>query len=283
MALRRKKLIVNRLAKNFHRTFIPEKSYLGAMLKYAANEGLCDMLAIADATGIPTGVSSGKVLPTVDYCMAMHLVSCRLTQDKKYLSLTPLGRAILLEDKFFRESLSQWIAHLFLCNKNDGAEVWYQIFWNSSDTLGSDFDSATLFRWISPILGLSDGKALSPAIRMYSDENSFSRCGAIVGLETSYHRSKGPLDSSFAIGYSAWLTDAIERHGHSGMHVTVDDLESYCGFRSLSGWSLAESQLVLSMLERKGTFVIDRQMRPWSVCNKYTSTELWRRLYEDFI
>ncbi|WP_176015020.1 hypothetical protein [Victivallis sp. Marseille-Q1083] len=42
-----------RLARNFHRTFIPEKQYLGALLKYAADNGELDMQAIADATGIP--------------------------------------------------------------------------------------------------------------------------------------------------------------------------------------------------------------------------------------
>ena len=283
MVERKKKIIAKRLARNFHRTFIPERQYLGALLKYAANDGLYDLQAIADSTGIPTGVSSGKALPTADYCNAMHLVTTRQAEDGIHLSLTSLGRIILLEDKFFREPLTQWIAHLYLCNKDDGAEVWYQIFWNSSDILGSDFCIDALTNWICPILDTSDIKSLSPAIRMYSDENSFMRCGALAESESLLHRMKAPVDSSFSIGYAAWLTDSIERNNRSGEQVTVDELEAYCGFRAVTGWSLAESQQILAMLEQKGSFSIDRHMRPWIVCNKSSADTLWKRLYEDFI
>ena len=268
-----------RLARNFHRTFIPEKQYLGALLRYAADNGVHDMQAIADATGIPTGASSGKALPTADYCMAMHLVKL----DNGKLTLTPFGRVVMLEDKFFRESLTQWIAHLYLCNKEDGAEAWYQIFWNGKYILGDRFSQDALEKWICPILGASDAKALSPTFRMYSDESSFQKCGAIKESSGEWDRKKAPIDSSFAIGYAAWLTDAIERNKRAGSQVTVDELESFCGFRSITGWTLGESQQVLTMIEQKGVFSIDRHMRPWIVCNKTTSESLWKRLFEDFI
>ena len=268
-----------RLARNFHRTFIPEKQYLGALLKYAADNGCHDMQAIADATGIPTGSSSGKALPTADYCTAMHLV----TSADGRLSLTPFGRTVMLEDRFFRENLTQWIAHLFLCNKEDGAEAWYQVFWNGKDILGDKFTQETLEQWICPILGAADAKALSPTFRMYSDENSFLKCGAIKEVSGEWCREKAPVDSSFAVGYAAWLTEAIERNKRSGSQVTVDELEDFCGFRSVTGWTLGESQQVLAMIEQKGIFSVDRHMRPWIICNKLSSENLWKRLYEDFI
>ena len=279
MATTKKKAIQKRLARNFHRTFIPERQYLGAMLKYAAENGPSDMKAIADATGIPTGVSSGKVLPTADYCKAMHLI---YEKDEK-LSLTTFGRAILIEDKFFREALTQWIAHFFLCNKDDGAEVWYQIFWNSYDILGERFEQESLEKWICPIIGAPDGKALSPTFRMYSEESSFQKCGAIQAKAGILVRVKAPVDQSFSVGYAAWITDSIERNQRSGSQVTVDELEAFCGFRSISGWTLADSQQILTVLEQKGFFSIDRHMRPWIVCNKNSSESLWKRLYEDFI
>jgi hypothetical protein len=268
-----------RLARNFHRTFIPEKQYLGALLKYAADNGELDMQAIADATGIPTGSSSGKALPTADYCLAMHLVK---VEDGR-LALTFFGRAVLLEDKFFREALTQWIAHLYLCNKEDGAETWYQVFWNGKDILGDRFDQETLEKWICPMIGASDGKSLGPTFRMYSDENSFQKCGAIKDFSGGWKREKAPIDSSFAIGYAAWMIDAIERNKRAGGQITVDELEEFCGFRSITGWTLGESQQVLTMLEQKGIFSIDRHMHPWIVCSKTTSESLWKRLYEDFI
>ena len=279
MTTQKKKPTPKRLSRNFHRTFIPEKQYLGALLKYAADNGIYDMQMISDSTGIPTGSYSGKALPTADYCTAMHLIAI----ENGKCTLTPFGRTVLLEDKFFREALTQWIAHFYLCNKDDGAEAWYQVFWHGADILGDQFNQESLEKWICPILGASDAKALSPTFRMYAEENSFQKCGAIKNHCGLWMRKKAPIDFSFANGYAAWLTDAIEQNKRSGNQVTVDELEEFCGFRSITGWNLAESQQVLTMLEQKGSFSVDRHMHPWIICNKNTSVSLWRRLYEDFI
>lgn len=77
-------------------------------------------------------------MPSANYCLAMHLVK---TQKEAGITnvVTPFGRVVFLEDKFFREALTQWIAHLYLCNKEDGGEIWHQIFWQSSQPLGMDF------------------------------------------------------------------------------------------------------------------------------------------------
>mgnify|MGYP000757184380 FL=1 len=155
-----------RLGKNFHRTFAPERQYLGALLKYAADGGLYEKQAIADKTGIPTGISSGKSLPTADYCRAMNLVTTVKEKDGEHLRLTSWGRTVLLEDKFFKEDLTQWLSHLYLCQKRQGAEVWYQIFWNGAEILGQEFTVDTLTNWIYPILKVTDMKVMSPTFRM---------------------------------------------------------------------------------------------------------------------
>ena len=120
-----------RLAKNFHRTFIPERRYLGALLKYAADGGAYEIQKIADATGIPTGASSGKSMPTADYCRGMGLVSLVKAVSKDVdptLTLTPFGRTVFLEDKFFKEPFTQWLAHLRLCNEWRGADIFFVVF-----------------------------------------------------------------------------------------------------------------------------------------------------------
>lgn len=57
-----------RLSRSFHQTFIPERHYINALLKFAAKGGQGDIQAISECTGIPTGQSSGKVAPILDYC-----------------------------------------------------------------------------------------------------------------------------------------------------------------------------------------------------------------------
>ena len=64
----------NRLPRNFHRTFKPERQYITAMLRYAASDQEGDIQAIGAATGIPTGASTGKVPAILDYCRGMGLV-----------------------------------------------------------------------------------------------------------------------------------------------------------------------------------------------------------------
>jgi hypothetical protein len=272
-----------RLARNFHRTFIPEKQYLGKLLQYAAGNGVYDMQAIADETGIPTGVSSGKALPTADYCIGMGLVKVAKVDSAETLTLTTFGRTVLLEDKFFREPLTQWLAHLNLCDKISGAEVWYQMFWSSTSVLGDEFTKGNLNDWLCTVLKITKQNILGPTIRMYEDENSFAACGAVASSGDTILRKKPPRSATFAFGYAAWLATAIERADRAGAQITVDELEKYCGFRSITNWNLPESQQVLSVLEQKGLISVDRHMHPWFICMKHSADSLWKRLYEDFI
>lgn len=248
MAERIKKVKNCRLARNFHRTFIPEKQYLSKLLKYAAGNGKYDMQAIADETGIPTGASSGKALPTAEYCLGMGLVKIDEIDKESILSLTTFGRTILLEDKYFREPLTQWMAHLNLCNKDFGAEIWYQTFWNGSSILGEEFSKDKLNDWLCVILKIANQNVIGPTVRMYEDETSFLACRAVSTSGDTIIRKKAPIDLSYAMGYAAWIAAGVERAGRLRAQITVDELEEYCGFRSLSVWNIAESQQVMSML-----------------------------------
>lgn len=273
----------SRLSRTFHQTFIPEKIYLGALLKYAANQGIYDAQEIAAETGIPTGASSGKAIPTADYCRGMRLVEVFKDGSALRLKLSPLGRTILLEDRFFRESLTQWVAHLNLCQKDGGAETWYQIFWNNSQIFGERFSREMMDSRLASTLGTKEAKNWNPTINMYADPVSFQQCGAIREEKKELFRKKAPLNPSFVFGYAAWLAEGIEQNQATGYQVAIHELEQFCGFRSITCWNSNESQQVLEMMERKGLIVVDRHMTPWIVTMKYRSIDLWKRLYEDFI
>lgn len=285
MATRKQK--TERLAKNFHRTFIPERQYLGQLLKYAADGKEYEKQKIADATGIPTGLSSGKSIPTADYCRGMGLVSLikpKTKDDNPTLTLTPFGRAVFLEDKFFKEPFTQWLAHLFLCNEWRGADTWFYLFCESTHVFGTRFSYEDAMKWISPQIGGKDPEtALSPTIRMYEDEASFGACAAIENRKSELSRVTAPISEEYAVGYAAWLSSCIERIGRAECQVTVDELETQAGFRRITCWSLPDSQRVLDILERKRLAEIDRHMHPWIVRFLFPSSVLWTRLYEDFL
>lgn len=282
-----KKQKADRLAKNFHRTFIPERQYLGELLKYAADGGVYEIRKIADATGIPTGTSSGKSLPTADYCRGMGLVSLVKPASRgadTTLALTPFGRSVFLEDKFFKEAFTQWLAHLHLCNEWRGADTWYYLFCESTPVFGTRAPADEVMKWMSPLIGGKDPEvAVSPTIRMYADEASFADCGAIAREEGKLIRAVAPLRSEFAVGYAAWLAECMERADRGNGQVSVEELETQAGFRRISGWSQAEAQEVLELLERKRLVEVDRHMHPWLVRFLYPSTVLWNRLFEEFL
>ncbi len=282
-----KKQKAERLAKNFHRTFIPERRYLGELLKYATDGGECEIRKIADATGIPTGASSGKAIPTADYCRGMGLVSLVKPATKganPTLALTPFGRAVFLEDKFFKEPFTQWLAHLFLCNEWSGAETWFYLFCESTSVFGVRFPYEDALKWMAPQFGGKDPEAaLSPTIRMYEDEASFGACAAIAHVRDELVRATTPIREEYAVGYAAWLSTCMERVGRGEGQVSVSELEEQAGFKRITCWSLADSQRVLELLERKRLVEVDRHMHPWIVRFLFPSAVLWTRLYEDFL
>lgn len=282
-----KKQKPERFAKNFHRSFIPKRQYLGQLLKYAADDGQYEIREIANATDIPTGGSSGQSIPTADYCRGMGLVSLvkPLTRDANpTLALTPFGRAVFLEDKFFMEPFTQWLAHLFLCNEWSGADTWFYLFCEGTPVFGHRFSYDNAMKWISQQIGGKDpGKAVSPTIVMYAEPASFGACSAIVRDRDDLVRVTAPIRDEYAVGYAAWLLTCMERIGRGGAQVTVDELESQAGFKRITGWSLPDSQRVLELFERKRLAEVDRHMHPWLVRFLVPSITLWPRLYEDFL
>jgi hypothetical protein len=274
----------NRLVRNFHKTFIPERQYLHAMLRFAARNGSGDIQTIAAETGIPTGTSSGKVAPTIDYCRGMGLIHVpELRSSLKTPELTPFGRVVLLEDPFLKEQLTQWIAHLHLCNFHSGADIWYQTFYSGKTRLGMEFTRDTLEDWLASSCNSSRGGLIGPLVRMYEDEASFKICGVLNEKDGKISRKIAPVKETLAWGYGAWLISLMESIAPIGSQITLTELEEKCGWRTIAGWNLMEAQRILELVERKGLLMVDRHMNPWILKAKETATSSWCKIFNDLI
>ena len=274
----------HRLPRNFHQTFIPERQYLYAILRFAARGDRGDIRCIAKETGIPTGRSSGKVSPSLEYCRGMGLIQMPQSRSSvKSPELTPFGRAVLLEDPFLKEPLTQWIAHLRLCDVMGGAEIWYQTFCRGGIRLGWDFSREMLEAWLSSSCNTARGELIGPMVRMYEDAAAFKRIGVLTESNGLIHRRCAPVSDGMALGYGAWLVSMMESISDAGAQVTIDELESRRGWRAIAGWSLAEGQRVLELVERNGVLTIDRQMSPWILKARCSATDAWGNIYEGLI
>ena len=275
----------NRLSRNFHRTFKPERQYVTAMLRFAASGAEGDAQAIAAATGIPTGTSSGKVPAILDYCRGMGLVQLGGQERSavKKPELTPFGRTVLLEDPYLKTGLSQWIAHMNLCSPLTGADVWYQVFFKGAQSLGMAFERTKLESHLSLVYGTEKSGLIGPLIGTYQDEASFSACGALSESATRLNRKPAPINDEYGYAYGAWLLQLISDHFPKHGQISTTELDAQAGWRTIPGWDVGSHQRVLALVERKGLIEVDRHMEPWLLRPK-TSTEVaWKRIYDDLL
>jgi hypothetical protein len=275
----------DRLPRNFHRTFKPERQYLNAMLRYAASGQKGDFQAISAATGIPTGVSSGKVPAILDYCRGMGMI--RLTGPArsavKEPELTPFGRTVLLEDPYLKTSVSQWIAHFNLGSPVTGADAWYHTFFAGTQALGMTFPRARLESHLGVVYGTVKSGLIGPLIGTYEDEAAFSVCGVLSEAEGLVTRQPAPVAAELGLGYGAWMLQLMSDHFPKRRQIPVTDLDTVAGWRTIPGWDVNAALRVLELIERKGLLEVDRHMEPWLILPRVSPDATWRRIYDDML
>jgi hypothetical protein len=273
----------DRLAVNFHQTFIPERSYLSSLLRFAARNGEGTYQEISAETGIPVGQSSGKVPALLNYSLGMGLLNIEqgAKPGRKRPVLTDFGRSVLLNDLNLSESLTQWLAHLHLCRIKGGAEIWHLTFGQSSDILGMQFHEADLEDYLAGILGRRNRSLIGPLVRTYEEPAALKLAGAITRGESGLVRSCAPLMRSFRYGYAGFLFSQWECHFPDQGQVTLTDFESRTFWSRICGWSEEQCKIVLGMLQELRVIDVDKQMRDWVLTRRAKAEVYWRMLYED--
>ena len=272
-----------RLARNFHQTFKPERSYLSALLRYAAAGKNGTLDDISQHTGIPTGSSSGKVQPTIDYCTGMGLLRSQKANNAYTFSLTPFGRMVLKEDPFLLESVTQWLAHLQLCHPKTGADLWYNVFVEGAEILGMDFSRQELEKYLRTVYATKARNPIGPVIRTYDDEVAFKRAGVLTESNDQIHRSAAPRSMESRRGYAAWLAQLLADFFPDPRNIPVTEWESACGWKRATGWHPSTATDILADAEQLGVLTIDRHMQPWLVDLRLSPDDVWSTIYDDML
>lgn len=274
-----------RLPRNFHKTFIPERQYINAMLRFAASGGIGNYQDIASKTGIPMGNSSGKVPSILDYCKGMGLVKLnnRYKKGIKKPELTPFGRTVLLNDPFLKERVTQWIAHLNLCSPIFGADVWYYTFFKGFHELGMSFQRENLTKYLALKYQVNRSNLIGPLIRMYQDEASFHRCNVLSDKSGLIYRKTAPIADEFGLAYGAWILQLMSDHFPHNNQISVAELDKEAGWCLLPGWITFNANKVLELIQRKGIIEVDRTMNPWLLRAIKGTDGAWKKIYDDLI
>ncbi|MCK9482321.1 MAG: DUF4007 family protein [Bacteroidia bacterium] len=274
----------SRLPRSFHYTFIPERSYINALLKFVATGREGDYHEIGNLTGIPTGESTGKVPAIINYCLGMGLIVSidKKGAIKKY-ELSPLGRIILLEDPYLNTDISQWLCHLNMCDIETGADVWYNVFWANYHSIGDSFSRESLEGVLKALYGNVKRSITGPLINMYKDDSSFKLCGALIEQNKQIMRKSAPITDEMIRAYAAWLINLIERNFPKQRQITISDLDEATGWQIIAKWSNRDIIELYELLEKKNLFQVDRHMNPWIISPLINSTEAYNGIYDDLI
>lgn len=271
------------LPPSFHETFFPDRRHLSALLKLAKSgyEGTLD--AISTDTGIPTGKSSGKVLPHLKYAHAMGITTTAAVRDGVYtLQLAPLGRLFAVEDPLLHEPLTQLILHLMLSRPIGGASAWHVLFGRSRLALGraSTVEATTSFL----IQELGNSSSLpGPLFSTYREEASLARTGMLTVDKDVILRGALPSSQEFYWAYAfCWLT-YWEQTAPGVQQLPLSELETVSRFFEGSGWAHQTVDEFLAWTTAQGITRVDRQTGTPLVMKIKRSDELTAQIYSELL
>lgn len=243
---------------------------------------------ISKITGIPTGKSSGKVVPSIYYLDYMGLIADSLSDSKYSLSYTDLGRVVIEEDPGLMEDLTLLLMHCMLTRRIHGAELWSYIF-NSimpryHGKIRKDlFEKETELKYKKKV-------NLSPFYGSYA--GLFSSLGVFKSDDKDYCIDKHSYNNEFVYLYGLvlfeywheWIESLDEKEKDnkkvSYTEITSDQLEE-TGFRFPFGWSEQDEYHVLEELHDRGIISLNRQMFPFVVRKTMPAEDIIQNLYSE--
>lgn len=266
---------------NFHQTFYPNFDYIGKILSIADGEVAYSIEEISDITGIPTGKSSGKVLPHIKYSEYMNLINVNNQEGKLYLKRTELGELIFREDPFFSEDLSRLLCHMFLTSPNTGAGLWCFIYRELQFKYGTEIKRDVIDHDIHQYFGKST--KLSAFNTAYSSSNSFGNLN-LSDIEDDYIAFKEfDYDDECLYGILYSLYFELKNLDDNRSEFTTRELFEELKWQNSLNWSERRVLDFLSEASDKGWLHLNRQLNPIIIVLKRNIRDLIELIYSELI
>ena len=270
------------LPPSFHETFAPDRRHVATLLKLAMDAYGGNVEAISAETGIPTGKSSGKVVPHLKYAQAMGLIEFEFASGIYALQASALGRAVFAADPLLHEPMTQVLMHLMLTRAIGGASVWHVLFGNSRLALGKtcSIEAATTFLAqafanVSAVPG--------PLFTTYREDASLARTGMLATAKGTLTRGSLPMREENYWCYAYVWLQSWERSAGGIQQLPLSELEERCGFVEISGWSDRGFDDFLAWASAQRIIRVDRQTGAPLVMKTKCSDELIEQLYSDML
>ena len=259
-------------------TFFCERQSISQIIDLAATGYKGSIQDISKITGIPTGRSSGKVKPHIDYAKGMGLIESQLDKGIYELLLTPFGKIVKKSDPFLEESITQWLAHANLCDPIDGASTWTTIFTNWTT---NECRSESL---IASITNLPRIK-LRPLFQMYERKESFGKIGALRREREDLFRVPATVSYEWNKGFAALTLSLLERYFHSDerKQISIPEFIQVTKLPSRFHWQVDDFTRLIQNLASLGYIKISNLVDPPVIQSLISSELVWGTIYDDIV
>jgi hypothetical protein len=248
-------------------------------MEFSAGRGQGDKNEISEATGIPTGTSSGKVEPTINYAQGMGLIQVERGRDSSFaLSLTDLGEEVFEQDRYLKEDVTQWLLHLMFCRREGGAEAWYKVFAEGDLPLGKKFSSEDISKYLH-----TTKENVSPLWRMYSNESGFTLCRVLEEEDGVLIRGVAPVSSYYYYAYAYFLLFLWEEHFPNDQQVSISDFEITTKAFSTLGFREVEANVLIDWMVNSGYLKVDRLTGEPLLLRLAGANKVTKSLYDNLV
>lgn len=262
---------------NFHKTFAPQDSYISKILELAKQEFAGTKEEISEITGIPTGKTSGKVVPHMFYSKYMGLINFEIEKGRYSLSLTELGKLIYNEDKYLFEDISKLICHYNICDETNGAYIWSFIYQHLPVMLNEDISDDLLKRKYREFFLVDvDYK---PMKKSYT-EDGFWAVLNLIDFSDGLRINSTYYNDIMLYVYAYTLLSSWDKMYHTEQEITIDQIALNLKWNKRFGFDDDEMMYALEKMEEANILKLNKQLIPVIAIRTTDAASLLPHLYD---
>lgn len=261
---------------NFHKTFPPQDSYITKIVELAKVSYTGSKEEISEETGIPTGKTSGKVVPHILYAQYMGLTTQTLSRGKYTLELTDFGKTVFENDKYLFEDITRLICHYNMCDEDTGAHLWSFLYNRLPIMLDENMSEKAMKKKYNDFFMVKTD--LGALRKSYSDDGFFAPLDLLdfsegIRINSSYYKDERLYVYAYTL-FSSW-----DRKCPETQEITADQIMD-TKWNKRFGFDEDEMLFALEQMEGKQLLRLNKQLVPYTVIRNADAADVLPHLYE---